>query len=195
MNGREIVARLIYGFYVGNPNDGEFPIFCAALDLYAHTAEEERPAPADPLPTDPLPITAPTVQLEVPESGMITAKYTFDGTEPFEGDKDRVFRISAEEIEESNAQMEKMRSEADAAAAAIIGRGSAEKREIYERLLAFLTLRGAGTKRRLAEAGNGALTLEDVLDMAEARPTPLAKWRIVNKAMDWIEAQEAESKD
>ena len=73
---------------------------------------------------------------------------------------------------------------------AFAGKGSGEKTEIFARLMAFIAAHGLGARRKIAEASNGALSLGDVQDMTDAKRVPLAKWRVCEAAMDWIEAEE-----
>lgn len=56
--------------------------------------------------------------------------------------------------------------------------------------MAFIAAHGLGTRRKLAEVSNGAMTVTDLQDMTDAKPLPLAKWRIAAAAMDMIEGKE-----
>lgn len=70
------------------------------------------------------------------------------------------------------------------------GYSAGEKREIYARLMAFVTTHGLGARRKIAETSNGALQLSDVQDMTDAKRAPLSTWRAAAAAMDRIEEQE-----
>ena len=79
-------------------------------------------------------------------------------------------------------------------AGGIIGKGAKEKREIHERLLAFCIARGPGTTLRLAAVTNGVLSDENIRDMKQAGRFELAKWKVLDAAMDHIEQQETAAK-
>lgn len=61
-------------------------------------------------------------------------------------------------------------------------------------MLAFVATHGLGSRRKIAEASNGALLLSEVQDMTDAKRVPLPKWRIAAAAMDWIEKEEKEER-
>lgn len=66
------------------------------------------------------------------------------------------------------------------------GRGSAEKREIHDRLLAYREANGIGCLAPLAAAAKG-VSQEDLRMMLGSAPMPLPKWIAVGKALDKIE--------
>lgn len=76
---------------------------------------------------------------------------------------------------------------------AFSGYASGEKREIYARMMAFISAHGLGARRMIAEASNGTLALSDVQNMTDAVPTPLKKWRAAAEAMDRLENEETEN--
>lgn len=67
------------------------------------------------------------------------------------------------------------------------GYGAGEKREIYVELMAFVAAHGLGARRRIAEASNGVLTLEDVQAMTDCKRVTLSKWCAARAAMEIIE--------
>ena len=73
--------------------------------------------------------------------------------------------------------------------APFVGYAAGEKREIYAHMMAFVASHGLGARRKIAEASNGALTLEEVQAMTDCGRVPLSKWRVAAAAMDWIEEQ------
>ena len=76
---------------------------------------------------------------------------------------------------------------------AFAGKSAGEKREIYARLMAFVAAHGLGTRRRIAEASGGKLTVEDVQNMTDSKRVDIRLWRETAKAMDKIENEEADN--
>ena len=75
---------------------------------------------------------------------------------------------------------------------AFAGVGAGEKKQIHTRLLAFCAAR-PGVTGKLAKATNGLLDVTQIYDMRESGKHPMAQWRAVNAAMDWIESQESQT--
>ena len=209
MKNSELIARLIYGTWIGPAfepgenaqEDAQFKAFTAALELYAkETREEENKEDFLNLFRTRAAVVAPyskTIQMKdlMPQHAKTTEEQEEDpGPDPSAASGES--SISLEEPEKEDAPDTHTHTPAgpsdgeEKQPGAFAGRNSGEKRAIFDRLAAFIGARGPGTRRRLAEASNGALKLEDVLNMTQAMQMPIAKWRILNGAMDWIEQQE-----
>ncbi len=67
------------------------------------------------------------------------------------------------------------------------GKGSGEKQRILTRLLTYRAAHGLGSYARVAAATNGALSGDDIRDMADCGRHPLAQWRILDAALDGVE--------
>ena len=74
------------------------------------------------------------------------------------------------------------------------GCGVFEKRAIYERLFSFRKRNGLGCFTRLEEAASGGVTAMELYAMLDADPFPIAKWRIVDAALDYLESEELHGK-
>lgn len=121
---------------------------------------------------------------------------------PMEGDGDALItfpaalklyaRLAGEEALPELPTAESGDGEGGISPSAFAGKGSGEKREIFARLCTFVAERGLGARRSIADASRGALTYEEVLDMTNAKPMPLATWRAAAAAMDEIEKRRAE---
>lgn len=68
------------------------------------------------------------------------------------------------------------------------GAGGGEKRQIYERLCAYRERSGLGSFAALVNASDGSLSEADVRGMFDATPTPIAKWKALDAAMDSLES-------
>lgn len=76
------------------------------------------------------------------------------------------------------------------------GRGSTEKRAIYEKLKAYREKHGLGSYAPLAKASNRALSEDTIRDMATGEGTfPLSKWKVLEAAIDYCEGKEAGGDD
>ena len=73
------------------------------------------------------------------------------------------------------------------APAPFVGKGSGEKRQIFERLTAYCAAHGLGAACKIAKASNGAITDDDVRAMKDGLRVPIQKWRILSAALDWLE--------
>lgn len=83
-------------------------------------------------------------------------------------------------------------AENEAAGTEFRGKGAAEKKEIHERLQRFRKDRGLGCFGTLAKATNGVVEADQIREMLNGARAPLATWKIVNAAMDYIEGKEKE---
>lgn len=63
---------------------------------------------------------------------------------------------------------------------------------IFEHLTAFVADRGPGARKKIADASNGELTIDELFEMCAATPYPLVKWRVAEAAMQFIERNEKE---
>jgi len=66
------------------------------------------------------------------------------------------------------------------------GRGGKEKQEIFRLLKAYRDAHGVDAFQEISRAANGAVTAEQVLSMIQGAKTPLAVWRIVGAAIDYL---------
>ncbi len=77
-------------------------------------------------------------------------------------------------------------------ASAFVGKGSAEKKRIHARLLAFCAAR-PGVSGKLAKLTNGVLGVTQIYDMRNSGKFTMAQWRTVDAAMDYIEQKEKQN--
>ena len=68
-----------------------------------------------------------------------------------------------------------------------VGRGASEKRAIYERLADFRQRNGLGCFAEIERASRGKISEAELRAMLDAAPYPLAKWKVVQTALDLIE--------
>ena len=68
----------------------------------------------------------------------------------------------------------------------IKGRGSYEKKEIYQRLIDYRSKHGLGSLKDVADASNG-ITETDLRLMMNGTKYPLIKWQMVGDALDKLE--------
>ena len=61
-------------------------------------------------------------------------------------------------------------------------------------MTAFCAARGPGSRKKIADDSNGAVTVDELFEMIAATPYPLAKWRIAEAAMQHIEENENATK-
>ena len=187
MTDSKTIARLIYRAHVKPAPpviDMEYDSFADALELYAKTRmreliEEgklELVSESDAAP--PAAEEAPPEEseaLKMAEVGEAAAQGLLDGLrDALQPADTHTHTIGATEGE-------------GAAPGAFSGKGSGEKREIYAHLTGFVKSRGPGARKQIAAASNGAVTVEELFDMSAAAPYPLAKWRVVEAAMQHIE--------
>lgn len=78
-------------------------------------------------------------------------------------------------------------------AEAIIGRGAAEKREIYRKLLGYRSRHGLGCLKKIS-AGARGVSEDEIRMMLDGAKFDLAKWKKVGAAIDKLEAKENEQK-
>lgn len=77
---------------------------------------------------------------------------------------------------------------------AFSGQGGKEKREVYQRLRAFRDKNGLGCFVRLEAAANKAVTASEITEMYNAAPYPMAKWRVLAAALDFVEGKKESGK-
>ena len=68
----------------------------------------------------------------------------------------------------------------------IKGRGSYEKKEIYQRLIDYRSKHGLGSLKDVADASNG-ITETDLRLMMNGTKYPLIRWQMVGDALDKLE--------
>lgn len=172
----EAVAALIWLAFVAQ--EGSIPLeddgraycsFTRALELYADTRQREteaREAALREVEAERQRLLAEMQAEPVPESDTApTAKPPDTHTHTHSGDSPAKSSGEAE------------------GPANFAGKGSGEKRRIYERLTLALT-GGAGTARRLSALTDGRISEEDIHDMAGCRKRTLEQWRILEAALD-----------
>ena len=71
-----------------------------------------------------------------------------------------------------------------------VGVGAAEKREIYSRLSDYRSRNGLGCLAAVAKATNGVVTEAEIRAMLAGDKYPLAKWKIVGSALDYVDGEE-----
>lgn len=74
----------------------------------------------------------------------------------------------------------------------IKGRGSYEKKAIYQRLIDYRSKHGLGSLKTIADASNGVSETELRL-MINGQKYPLIRWQMVGDALDKLEEKENES--
>lgn len=62
-----------------------------------------------------------------------------------------------------------------------------DKRAVYERLVAYRKRNGLGCFVQLKKATNGELTDMDLYAMLNAEPYSVAKWKLLDEALDRVE--------
>ena len=67
------------------------------------------------------------------------------------------------------------------------GRGAAEKREIYDRLTVYRAQHGLGCLAPVADATGGVVSEDELRAMLAGDRYPLAKWKVVGLALDFVE--------
>ena len=70
------------------------------------------------------------------------------------------------------------------------GIGAAEKREVFERLVAYRRQHGLGSLAAIAKAANGVVTEDEIRAMLAGDKYPLAKWKVVGSALDFVNGKE-----
>ena len=65
-----------------------------------------------------------------------------------------------------------------------------DKRAVYERLVAYRKRNGLGCFVQLKKATNGELTDMDLCAMLNAEPYSIAKWKLLDEALDRVERKE-----
>ena len=71
-----------------------------------------------------------------------------------------------------------------------VGIGAAEKREVFERLSDYRRNHGLGSLAVVAKATNGVMTEDEIRAMLAGDKYPLAKWKIVGSALDFVTKKE-----
>ena len=71
----------------------------------------------------------------------------------------------------------------------------AEKKAIYARLAAYRSAHGLGSFETLAKAANGAISKEQIRIMyCNEAKAPIAAWRVLGAALDYVETKEKEKR-
>ena len=70
------------------------------------------------------------------------------------------------------------------------GVGATEKREVFERLSDYRRNHGLGSLAVVAKATNGVVTEDEIRAMLAGDKYPLAKWKVVGTALDFVTKKE-----
>ena len=84
---------------------------------------------------------------------------------------------------------EKAPEAAELAPNSFSGTGGGEKREAHGKLKAYRAAHGLGCLKELADNTGGAVTVDELRMMLDAAPMPIAKWRALSAAIDFMEGK------
>ena len=190
MKDSEVLARLIYRAYIQPdphaPLEAEALLpFQSALDLYARTARNETP---------PM-LVAKDIPDEMAKEicnrlGIVSDSGTEEKVHVYGYHRGHIISADVTMPSDTPPPAPKRTKSETGMRGLNGGKCTEEKREIYARLMAFVAAHGLGSRRMVAEASSGKLTLANVQDMTDARQVDVRLWRAAAAAMDRIEKEE-----
>ena len=184
----EIIARLIYMAFVAperaniNIGDVSFVPFAAALELYARAAARENVSESDARAD--APCNGDSCPVELPEDASEPDKAAAPDLDGFEPVPLRSHDTHTHTHTAGATDGE------GRAPGSFVGYGSGEKRDCFARITEYVISHGPGAKREIANAGDGSITLDDVIAMCGSRRVPLSKWRAAAAALDRLEGKD-----
>lgn len=170
MKKSEILLSLMEAVYEGSLPDDP-PSLRECMSFYAELVQIERKC-ADKS------ISALFREAAIPEK-----KHAEKEPEPESGEISTVQEAQEEQEEPATEYADETASEPQG----FHGKGSAEKRLIYDRLMDYRKTHGLGCFRKLADCTNGVMEAERIREMAYGAKATLTEWKVVGAAIDYLE--------